>query len=171
MSPAPPSDPEDSPMFEMTLNIIAIAWAYWYGRYRRDRYARDVFFGRIVLFDRRTCPVCGVTIPARRSISKHTNSSTPWCAAESKPSSDRTAADSAGGRPTRVASADARMIDASTPRRQPGNSPPTRDQPRRAQLTEPTIVGVRQVQHPLQGFHQPIPACCAPAAWSPAETR
>ena len=49
-------------MFEMTLNIIAIAWAYWYGRYRRDRYARDVFFGRIVLFDRRTCPVCGVTI-------------------------------------------------------------------------------------------------------------
>jgi hypothetical protein len=40
-----------------------------------------------------------------------------------------------------------------------------------AQLTEPTIVGVRQVQHPLQGFHQPIPACCAPAAWSPAETR
>ena len=50
-------------MIEMTLNVIAIAWAYWYGRYSRDRHARDVFFGRIVVFDRRTCPVWGITIP------------------------------------------------------------------------------------------------------------
>jgi len=50
-------------MIEIILNISAIAWAYWYGRYRRDRRARDVFFGRIAIIDRRTCPVCGITIP------------------------------------------------------------------------------------------------------------
>ena len=49
-------------MTEVLLNITAIAWAYWYGRYRRDRWARDVFFGRIVVIDRRNCPVCGVPI-------------------------------------------------------------------------------------------------------------
>jgi hypothetical protein len=49
-------------VFEIALNIIAIAAAYWYGRYRRDQRARDVWFGRITVFDHRTCPACGITI-------------------------------------------------------------------------------------------------------------
>lgn len=50
-------------MVDIILNVGAIAWAYWYGRHRRDRRARDVFFGRIAVFDRRTCMVCGISIP------------------------------------------------------------------------------------------------------------
>jgi len=54
---------QDSIMTDIILNISAIALAYWYGRYRRDRRARDIFFGQIAVIDRRTCPVCGITLP------------------------------------------------------------------------------------------------------------
>jgi hypothetical protein len=49
-------------MTDVLFTVIAIAFAYWLGRYRRERKARDVFFGRITVIDGRTCPVCGIRV-------------------------------------------------------------------------------------------------------------